>query len=79
MTQLLTSEQAAQQLGVTSGTLSVWRCCRRYPLKFVKIGRKVWYNAEDIEAFHPRAYDARCRERPAIRDAVAVPVTGRAA
>ncbi len=51
MTQLLTSEQAAQQLGVTSGTLSVWRCCRRYPLKFVKIGRKVRYNAEDIEAF----------------------------
>ena len=48
---LLTPEQAASILGVTAGTLNVWRATRRYPLPYVKIGRKVMYRAQDIEDF----------------------------
>ncbi len=48
---LLTPEQAAGFLGVTAGTLNVWRATRRYPLPYCKIGRKVMYRAEDLERF----------------------------
>ena len=48
---LLTPEQAAGFLGVTAGTLNVWRTTRRYPLPYVKCGRKVMYRAEDLERF----------------------------
>jgi excisionase family DNA binding protein len=51
MTELPSTEQAAQMLGVTAGTLAVWRSTRRYPLKFVRIGRKVRYRTADLEAF----------------------------
>jgi hypothetical protein len=44
-------KQAAEILGVTAGTLSVWRCTRRYPLPYVKIGRAVRYRMADIERF----------------------------
>ncbi len=50
-TSLLTPEQAAEFLGVTVGTLNVWRATRRYPLPYVKIGRKVMYRAQDLEQF----------------------------
>jgi excisionase family DNA binding protein len=50
-TSLLTPEQAAGILGVTAGTLNVWRATRRYPLPYVKVGRKVMYRAQDLEAF----------------------------
>ena len=34
---LLTPEQTAEMLGVTMGTLSVWRCTKRYPgLRYTK-------------------------------------------
>lgn len=48
---LLTPSQAAKTLGVAIGTLAVWRCTSRYPLPFVKIGRRVMYKASDIESF----------------------------
>ena len=44
-------KRAAQILGVTAGTLSVWRCTRRYPLPYQKIGRAVRYRIADLEAF----------------------------
>lgn len=47
----LTSKQAAEILGVSIDTLAVWRCTKRYPLPYVKIGRKVFYRAEDLENF----------------------------
>ena len=50
-TSLLTPEQAARYLGVTAGTLNVWRATRRYPLPYCKIGRKVMYRTEDLERF----------------------------
>jgi hypothetical protein len=51
MADLLNTEQAAEILQVTAGTLTVWRSTRRYPLKYVKVGRRVKYRASDLEDF----------------------------
>jgi predicted DNA-binding transcriptional regulator AlpA len=48
---LIDEIQAAELLGIKRGTLSVWRCTRRYPLPYVKVGRSVKYRIEDIERF----------------------------
>lgn len=50
-TQLLTPEVVAEWLGVTPHTLAVWRCSKRYPLAYVKVGSNVRYRAKDVEAF----------------------------
>jgi hypothetical protein len=47
----VSEKEAAEILGVTAGTLSVWRCTRRYPLPYVKIGRSVKYRMADLERF----------------------------
>ena len=44
-------KEAAKFLDVSPGTLQVWRSTRRYPLPFVKIGRKVRYRLSDLQAF----------------------------
>lgn len=44
-------KEAAEFLGVSEDTLAVWRCTKRYPLPYVKIGRKVFYRAEDLQNF----------------------------
>jgi len=49
--QLVTEKRAAEILGITPGTLSVWRCVRRYPLPYTKIGRAVRYRLEDLDEF----------------------------
>ncbi|MBB1318155.1 helix-turn-helix domain-containing protein [Shewanella sp. SR43-4] len=55
---LLTPAQVAEFLGVTSGTLSVWRCTGRYPLNFIKVGRRVMYRQSDVENFvNGRVYE----------------------
>jgi predicted site-specific integrase-resolvase len=48
---LLYPSEVAKFLGVTIGTLSVWRCTGRYPLKFIKVGRRVMYRQSDVESF----------------------------
>lgn len=48
---LITPNETASILGVTTETLSVWRCTSRYKLPFVKIGSKVFYKESDIENF----------------------------
>ena len=50
-TKLLTPEETADRLHVTEHTLAVWRCENRYPLPFVKMGRRVLYRESDIEQF----------------------------
>ena len=40
---LLTPAETAGLLGVTVGTLQVWRTTKRYPLPYVKMGRRVMY------------------------------------
>jgi len=48
---LLKPNDAANILGVTIGTLAVWRATGRYPLLFIKIGKNVMYRSGDIDAF----------------------------
>ena len=48
---LLTTTEAAKELGVTPGTLEVWRTTRRYPLPFVTCGRNVRYRMSAIRQF----------------------------
>ena len=50
-TKVVDEKIAAEILGVTPGTLSVWRCTRRYPLPYVKVGRAVRYRLADLEKF----------------------------
>ena len=49
--QLLTKEEVSTILGVSVGTLAVWRATKRYNLPYVKSGRLVRYRAEDVQAF----------------------------
>lgn len=49
--QRYTPKQAARILGVSVDTLAVWRCTKRYPLSYLKIGRKVFYCADDLMNF----------------------------
>lgn len=49
--ELLTTQQAASILGTTVGTLNVWRCEKRYPLAYIKIGANVRYRRSDITKF----------------------------
>lgn len=48
---LLTRREAAAYLGVTPETLAVWASTRRYPLRFIKIGRLSKYRKSDLDAF----------------------------
>jgi excisionase family DNA binding protein len=50
--QLLTNDQAAEYLGITPRTLEVWRCTKRYPIPFIKVGRLVRYRKSSLDAFH---------------------------
>jgi len=51
---LITPEEAARLLGVKPSTLAAWRTLGRYHLPYVKIGAKVRYRPEDIDAFIER-------------------------
>ncbi len=46
-----TPKQTAKILGVSEDTLAVWRCTKRYPLPYIKMGRKVFYCANDLVEF----------------------------
>ena len=48
---LLKPEQVAELLQTTPNTLAVWRCTRRINLPYVKIGKKVLYDEEQVLAF----------------------------
>ena len=48
---LLTPQDVAIRLGVSTTTLSTWRCTKRYPLPYVKVGRLVRYRVSDVDAF----------------------------
>lgn len=48
---LLTPQDVAARLGVSTTTLSTWRCTKRYPLPYVKVGRLVRYRLADVEGF----------------------------
>jgi excisionase family DNA binding protein len=48
---LLSNDEAAEFLGVSPGTLPIWRHHARYPLPYIKIGRLVRYSEEDLLAW----------------------------
>ena len=48
---LLTKEQVSDILGITVGTLAVWRTTKRYNLPYVKTGRLVRYREVDVDNF----------------------------
>ena len=48
---LLTRKETADLLGVSVGTLAVWVSCKRYPLPYIKVGRLVKYDYEDVLKF----------------------------
>lgn len=67
MSDLLTVKQAAQVLQVSAGTLDVWRSTKRYPLRFVKVGRSVRYRTADLEEFLNRRTESGVSEPPVSR------------
>lgn len=48
---LLTPEETAELLGIKENTLASWRCNKRYPLSYIKCGRKIRYREADIHIF----------------------------
>jgi excisionase family DNA binding protein len=48
---LLTDREATQYLGLSEGTLAVWRCNGRYQIPFLKVGAKVRYRRSDLDAW----------------------------
>jgi hypothetical protein len=48
---LLTPQQAGEQLHKSPGTLAIWRCAKRYPLAYVRLGNRIYYRRKDIEKF----------------------------
>lgn len=43
--------KAATYIGVTEGTLSVWRCNKRYEIPYIKVGRLVRYRKSALDAW----------------------------
>nr|WP_081355805.1 helix-turn-helix domain-containing protein [Nitrosospira multiformis] len=55
---LLKPAEAAEYIGVTESTLSVWRCTGRYDIPYIKVGRLVRYRKSALDAFlHRRTRD----------------------
>jgi excisionase family DNA binding protein len=50
-TPLLDADQAAAYLSVEPATLAIWRSTKRYPLRYIKVGRHVRYRKSDLDAF----------------------------
>lgn len=48
---LMTRKEAAAWLGVAPGTLSVWKCTKRYNLPVIKIGKLARYRLSDLQEF----------------------------
>jgi hypothetical protein len=47
----MSPEVAAAYLGVAPTTLAMWRCTKRYPLSYIKVGRLVQYRKDHLDAF----------------------------
>lgn len=47
----LSSDQAAEYLGVAPQTLRAWRYLKRYALPYTRVGRLVRYRVADLDAW----------------------------
>ena len=50
-TELLTTTEAADYLGLMPDTLTVWRCTKAQIIPFLKIGRNVRYRRRDLDSY----------------------------
>ena len=48
---LFGNDTAAAYIGVTPGTLEVWRCTKRHQILYIKVGRLVKYRQSDLDAW----------------------------
>ncbi len=48
---LLKAADVSLILGVSEQTLAIWRCNKRYSLKYIKVGRYVRYRYGDVMDF----------------------------
>ena len=55
----LTPKEVAEILRVRVVTLAVWRCTKRYPLPYTKVGNAVRYRADDVQKFLQKYEAAR--------------------
>lgn len=44
----LSATQAANLIGVSSTTLASWRCTKKEQIPYYKIGKTVFYKAQDV-------------------------------
>lgn len=51
LSELISSDEAAEYLGITRKTMEVWRSTKRYNIPYIKVGRLVRYRKSDLEAF----------------------------
>lgn len=58
---LLTRKEAAEYLGVSEGTLAVWKVTKRYPLPVIKVGRLVRYRQSNLDKFLDDMTDPQVR------------------
>lgn len=47
----LSTEEAAEYLGVQPQTLALWRSTGRYKIPYMKVGRRVYYRESDLDAW----------------------------
>ncbi len=43
------NSEAAAYLGVTAGTLEIWRCTNRQTIPYLRIGRHIRYRRADLD------------------------------
>lgn len=48
---LLTNDEAAVYIGVAPQTLTIWRCVKRYAIPYIKVGSRIRYRREDLDAW----------------------------
>lgn len=47
----MSAREAAPYIGITEGTLAVWRSSKRYQIPYVKLGNKIFYWKGDLDEF----------------------------
>jgi hypothetical protein len=65
--QLLTPKEAARVLRCSYGALAVRRHRRESGLKFLRLGRKIYYRPEDIRAWLDTCVDPGAGKKPNFR------------
>lgn len=50
-TGLLSNAEAAEYLGIAPQTLTIWRCIKRYNISFIRVGSRIKYRKEDLDAW----------------------------